>query len=105
MRDDVDEGRGLSAGAGAASRGRGAGALFDHCRLFKNAPSPFDVAQGGLGDCYLLSALCVLAERPARIYKLFETTELNNAGLVGARLYLHGRETSRCGNQIYGALS
>ena len=63
--------------------------LVDLCT---QAPSPFDVAQGGLGDCYLLSALCVLAERPARIYKLFETTELNNAGLVGARLYLHGEE-------------
>ena len=92
LRDDVDEGRGPeSRGWGGVTWAR-CGELFKHCRLFRNAPSPFDVAQGGLGDCYLLSALCVLAERPARIYKLFETTELNTAGLVGARLYLHGEE-------------
>ena len=92
LRDDVDEGRGPeSRGWGGVTWAR-CGELFKHCRLFKSAPSPFDVAQGGLGDCYLLSALCVLAERPARIYKLFETTELNTAGLVGARLYLHGEE-------------
>ena len=54
----------------------------------KNAPDALVDFHTG----YLLSALCVLAERPARIYKLFETTELNTAGLVGARLYLHGEE-------------
>ena len=53
LRDDVDEGRGPeSRGWGGVAWAR-CGTLFDHCRLFKNAPSPFDVAQGGLGDCYL----------------------------------------------------
>ena len=54
LRDDVDEGRGPeSRGWGGVAWAR-CGALFKQCRLFKNAPSPFDVAQGGLGDCYLL---------------------------------------------------
>ncbi|KAH8091576.1 calcium-dependent cysteine-type endopeptidase [Aureococcus anophagefferens] len=53
---------------------------------------PYDVAQGGLGDCYLLSALCVLAERPGRVHRLFRTTEVNAAGIYGARLYLHGEK-------------
>ena len=92
FRNDVDEGRGPESRAWADVAWTRCGALFDRCRLFKDTPSPFDVVQGGLGDCYLLSALCVLAERPARIYRLFETTELNKAGLVGARLYLHGEE-------------
>ena len=64
--------------------------LVPGARLFINSPNPVDVAQGALGDCYLLSALCVLAERPARIHKLFETTELNRAGVVACKLFLHG---------------
>ena len=67
-------------------------ALAPRGRIFVQNPSPYDVAQGGLGDCYLLSALCVLAERPGRVHRLFRTTEVNAAGIYGARLYLHGEK-------------
>ena len=39
--------------------------------IFGNDPSPTDIKQGQLGDCYLLSALSALAEDPERIRKLF----------------------------------
>ena len=67
-------------------------ALAPRGRIFAQNPSPYDVAQGGLGDCYLLSALCVLAERPGRVHRLFRTTEVNAAGIYGARLYLRGEK-------------
>lgn len=39
--------------------------------IFDNDPTPSDIKQGGLGDCYLLSAISALAEDPVRIKKLF----------------------------------
>ena len=36
-----------------------------------DTPSAGDIQQGGLGDCYFLSALACIAQRPALIRKLF----------------------------------
>ena len=50
-----------------------------------------DLAQGGLGDCWFLSALAVVAERHDLIAKLFLETEANGAGAYGCRLFMDGR--------------
>jgi calpain-15 len=40
--------------------------------IFADGITPNDILQGGLGDCYYLSSLSVLAEKENRIKKLFE---------------------------------
>jgi hypothetical protein len=47
--------------------------LFDHI-------SPGDLAQGQLGDCWLIAALAVLAERPQLILNCFVTRNFNPRG-------------------------
>ena len=51
--------------------------------VFTDGISPEDIIQGGLGDCYLLSALCALAERPSIIERLFLSRKSNNEGIYG----------------------
>jgi hypothetical protein len=46
--------------------------------------------QGLLGDCYFLSSLAVLAQRPSLIRCLFLTDTFNASGVVGARFCKHG---------------
>ena len=45
--------------------------------IFLDDISPYDIKQGGLASCYLLSVLSVLAEHPERIKKLFYTEKIN----------------------------
>lgn len=52
--------------------------------------SPRDVRQGRLGNCYWLSALCVLAERPALLSHLLLTPELNSLGAYQFRFCKSG---------------
>ena len=42
-------------------------------KLFENGIEPMDIAQGKLGDCWLLSALAALAEDPETIRNCFLT--------------------------------
>ena len=69
-------------------------------------PNPDQIEQGALGDCWFLSALSVLADRPGLIEDIFVTreplpldeasTSANppNAGLYCVRFYKEGRWTS-----------
>lgn len=51
------------------------------------------IATGMLGDCYLLSALSVLAEKPERILKLLgNSTETNASGCYSIKMYKRGIE-------------
>ena len=53
-----------------------------------------DLRQGGVGDCWFLSALAVVAERHDLIARLFEDTARNGAGCYGIRFFLDGVWTS-----------
>ena len=50
-----------------------------------------DLRQGGVGDCWFMSALAVVAQRHDLIAKLFATdTARNDAGCCCLRLFLDG---------------
>ena len=54
--------------------------------VFSLGINPEDIIQGGLGDCYLLSAISALAERPHIIERLFLSKNSNNEGIYGVWL-------------------
>jgi len=55
-------------------------------KLF-NSISPNDIAQGALGDCWLLAALATLAEHPHLIQNAFLTRSFDPRGKYSMRLY------------------
>lgn len=55
-------------------------------KLFSDGIDPSDIKQGILPDCWLLSALGCLAERPVLIERLFITKEYNPEGIYKIRL-------------------
>jgi calpain-15 len=57
--------------------------------LFAGAIEPNDIKQGQIGDCYFLSSLAALAERPDRIRSMFLQEEGCN-GMYAARMYKNG---------------
>jgi len=48
---------------------------------------PSDIAQGRLGDCWLLSAIACLAEVPGDIERLFDQVQMNPRGQYSVRLF------------------
>lgn len=63
------------------------GELGWQTQVFPEPPSPGDVDQGGLGDCWLLSSLCVLAGFPELVRRLLVAW---GNGLYVARLCYAG---------------
>jgi calpain-15 len=55
-------------------------------KVFLGDIEPADIRQGSLGDCYFLSTLASLAEKPSRIKKLFETDQINEPGIYGIKI-------------------
>ena len=46
-------------------------------KLFEDGVEPKDVAQGGLGDCWLISALACMSEHEGLLRTIFKTQEFN----------------------------
>jgi len=63
----------------------------DNFHIFKGI-NPDDIKQGYCGDCYFLSAISALAEFPDRIEKIFETKDVNKAGLYAVTLCVTGEQ-------------
>ena len=62
----------------------------EQIRIFQDRIEPSDIKQGCLGDCYFLSSLSVLAEKPDRIRRLFVTEEVNEYGIYAVRICKNG---------------
>jgi calpain-15 len=55
--------------------------------LFSNGVSAGDLAQGGLGDCWLIAAIAALAEFPGLIQRVFVTKETSEWGRYQIKLF------------------
>jgi len=59
-------------------------------KVFEGDIEPNDIKQGGLGDCYYLSSLSVLAEHKNLVRRIFYTKEYQPDGLYGIWLCVNG---------------
>ena len=55
---------------------------------------PGDVAQGDLGNCWLMAAISAYAEYSSRIHDLFHNTQKSPSGLYGLNMYVLGVPTT-----------
>jgi hypothetical protein len=55
--------------------------------LFEGRIEPSDLLQGGVGDCWLVAALAVMAENPAAIRACILESELSPRGMYHVRLF------------------
>eukprot|EP01091_Cochliopodium_minus_P007007 TRINITY_DN1694_c0_g1_i1.p1 TRINITY_DN1694_c0_g1~~TRINITY_DN1694_c0_g1_i1.p1 ORF type:complete len:448 (-),score=146.16 TRINITY_DN1694_c0_g1_i1:91-1434(-) len=67
--------------------------LFKKAKLVVDGVNPNDIKQGGLGDCYFLSSLSIIAEYPERMNKIFAMKEIE-LGVFAASIYLDGIPTT-----------
>jgi len=59
--------------------------------IFNGNISPIFIKQGALSDCYFLSALAIVAERPNLVEALFsQGSEINEFGIHAVKLYQNG---------------
>lgn len=59
-------------------------------KIFQDDIDPNDIKQGFLPNCWFLSALSCLAERPALVHRLFVTKEYNKEGIYRIKLCKNG---------------
>lgn len=59
-------------------------------RIFVDDVDPNDIKQGHLPDCWFLSALSCMAERPALVHRLILTEKYNKEGIYKIRICKNG---------------
>lgn len=67
--------------------------LENHCCLYQKSIDPSQVRQGAVGNCWFLSALAVVAEKPHLVRQLLPHDALNDLGCYQVNLCLDGKWT------------
>ena len=62
-----------------------------HLQVFAGKIEPNDIQQGIIGDCYFLSVLSVLTEKPDRVKRLFHEKTSNNEGVYAINVTKNGK--------------
>lgn len=82
----------FTCGVPVTSADEAGGVGEDYCIVKARGFRSDDVRQGGVGDCWFLSALAVVAERPDLINRVLITqTGPEAGGMFCARLFIDGR--------------
>ena len=58
--------------------------------IFQGQIEPNDIKQGQIGDCYFLSSLAAIAEKPDRIRNMFLNEDANEYGVYGTTMFKNG---------------
>lgn len=64
--------------------------IYERFPLFGQKIDPSDVQQGGLGDCYLLTAFAVLTQKPNFLKRIFHSKSVVDNGLYAIWIYDSG---------------
>jgi len=56
----------------------------------ETVPSPRDIVQGYIGDCYLVSSLSALADLPGRVERIVKMHEINEEGIYTFKMWALG---------------
>ena len=64
--------------------------VYPNYVLFNENIDPSDIKQGQLGDCWFLSSLAAVAEKPERIKALIYNQYANSAGCYLVKFYVNG---------------
>ena len=67
-----------------------AGEICPNYKLFGSNIDPTDIQQGAICDCYFVSSVASLAERPSLVRALFYNKETNDAGCYLIKFYERG---------------
>lgn len=59
-------------------------------QIFPTSPSPDDIGQGSLGDCYFVCTLSALAEFPERVKRLFISHDQAPEGVFAVKINKNG---------------
>lgn len=59
-------------------------------KVFSDNVNPKDIIQGYLGDCYFLSSLAAIAEKPARIKRILGESKQSTSGVYSVKLCIMG---------------
>lgn len=62
--------------------------------LFVDGVEPGDVIQGGLGDCWFLGPLSVIADKSALLMKIFIATSYVEEGVYAFRFFKNNKWTT-----------
>jgi calpain-15 len=93
--DEADEAASLSylaqARLGLAALGLASSTSASAWEVVRGAASPQDIRQGALGDCWLLSALALIAERPRLLAAVLPARESDSSGAYQVRLCSAGQ--------------